>query len=465
MRVAQIGILNSRRSAAALASAFRARVEADGGIVEAELCLTDRIQNLIDKGIWDKSSAVWLPHGYKESKLYAVKGGAIADFPFSRNGTRTRVNGSGLIETIAIHKPALDYTSDSTCPALSLEPTRTNSLLQSGAFETASWTLTNVTVTANNIAGPDNLSTADAVFETTATGTHGVSQSVSKSGASLTFSYSVFIKPNGRDWAQITISSGGNGVIKYFNVTTGALGSSVIAGTGFALVDSKIRLAANGFYRCELIVSTDAATSLTVTTRTATADGTASFAGDVTKGVFLYGAQLEAGSYATSYIPTTTATVTRNGDAVTALTGVSDLIGQTEGTLYFEGSSFADGTYKQISLSDGTINNRVTISFNNTNKIHAHIFSGGATSATIENTGFTTGTTYKVAIVYRNNYAALFVDGVKIGEDLVFTVPSSMSKISLTDGGTGSVFYGEGEALMLIKTALSDADAISLTRP
>lgn len=446
-----------------LASAFSSRVAADGGVTEATDCLRTRIRDLKTRGIWDKASAVWLPHGYKEGKLYAVKGGAGADFAFTRAGTRTR-KAATYLETVATGVPALDYTG-STCPSLSLEPARTNLLLQSETFDNASWTKNNTTVSANAVAGPENLTTADNLLETVANGLHEHYKTISKAASSLAYSITIFAKPiNGRNFIEIASGAGANSVSKYFDVSTGTLGNSTSTGTGFVITNSSIVASANGFYRCELNITSDAATSMTIVYRCASANGTNSYVGDVTKGISYYGAQLEQASYATSYIKTEGATVSRVADAVTALTGVSDLIGQTEGTLYFEGSSFADGTAKHIlSISDGTDNNRVQIYTAATNVIGGFIANAGVSQALVENTGFVTGTNYKIAFTYKSNKAALFINGVKIGEDLTVTVPAC-SRIATEPSGTAP-FYGNGKVWAISKTAISDAEAITLTQP
>src|SRR5690606_17039401 len=76
------------------------RVQEAGGVVESPTYLATQVQELKEKGFWDQASAVWIPSGYAEGKLYAVKGGAAADFGFTRAGTRTRVGPSGLVEEV-----------------------------------------------------------------------------------------------------------------------------------------------------------------------------------------------------------------------------------------------------------------------------------------------------------------------------------------------------------------------------
>ena len=73
-----------------IVNAFNTRIEEDGGVFEAEDCLVSRITVLRNLGLWDGASAAWFPHAYKESKLYAVKGGSGVDLGFTRAGTKRR---------------------------------------------------------------------------------------------------------------------------------------------------------------------------------------------------------------------------------------------------------------------------------------------------------------------------------------------------------------------------------------
>lgn len=630
----RIGSTILGENASDVANNFVTRVTADGGVVESQSCLTTRIQTLKDKGIWDLSSAVWLPHGYKEGKLYAAKGGAGADFGYTRGGTRKRkgatyveevpynllqyseqfdnaswltvanimaapvvtansttdpdgnltaekvdlpassgtgaysllqpnpsrptsgnatytlsvylkgvVGGEVLwliatpdavtwaktrcalttswqlftltyttsgatehgieigidrrdsqqtealgaqsfyISKIQLNKgttrgdyfqttdrfnvPALDYTN-STCPSLSLEPARTNLLLQSEAFDNASWTKIEATPTANAVAGPENLSTADRLLETTVNATHRVEQVVTKAASALKYSFTAYVKGGlGRDWVLLQCASGANGAGNWFNITTGIKGAARVVGAGWTLDNASITPSANGFYRLEVNVTSGTETTIECPILISPDGSTLSYAGDVTKGFYAYGAQLEQAPYATSYIKTEAATVSRVADAIPALTGVSSLIGQTEGTLYFEGSSFADLSGKDITISDGTTSNYIRFTFTYdagpVYNVGATIVTGGVSQGGITR-NFTTNTNYKIAVVYKSNYFAVFADGVKVGQDLTVVVPAT-AQIKFAHPDNTTPFYGNIRALVLSKTALTDAEAITLTQP
>lgn len=450
-------------SSQVIADAFNARVTADGGTYEADECLVDQIENIRNLGFYDAASLILTPNGYKPTKLYSLKPiSGAGDFTFSRSGTRTRVDSSGLIVGVATDVPAIDYTN-SVCPYISLLPQRTNLLLRSKEFDNATWTKTATTVNANAIVGPDGLQTVDAVMETVTSSSHLVQQTVTKSAASIQYTFSATVKILGRDWVQLQTQMGGNAIRAWFNINTGVVGSTAVVGTGWSVQGTAIEPAPNGFYTCSVTVTTDANTSILCTVFSRLSDlDTSVYVGDITKGFYIAHAQLETGGYATSQIETTSATVTRIQDSVTALTGVTSLIGQTEGVIYFEGESFADGTEKSISFSDGTVNNRIVIQFTSSNTINALVVSGGATQASIANAGFTTGITYKIAIVYASNRCAIFIDGVKVGEDLTVTVPSC-SSVRYDSGAGSNIFLGNQYLLGISKTALTDQELINLT--
>lgn len=447
----------------AIADAYEARVLADGGTFEAESCMINRITTLRNLGFYNQASLILTANGYKVNKLYSLlPTSGAGDFNFARAGTRTRENASNLIVSVATGVPALDY-NNSSCPFWSLLPQRTNLLLRSKEFDNASWIKTATTVNANAIVGPDGQQTVDAVMETVTTSAHLVQQTVSKSAASIQYTFSATVKILGRDWVQLQTQSGGNAIRAWFNINTGVAGSTAVIGTGWTVEGTAIESEPNGFYRISVTVTSDSTTSILCTIFSRLSDGDAStFAGDITKGFYVADVQLEQGAYATPTIETTSATVTRIADAVTALTSITALIGQTEGTIYFEGSSFADSTEKSLSLSDGTTNNRIVLRFTSGNVINALIVSSGGTEATISNASFTTGALYKICVVYASNRCALFVNGVKIGEDLTVTVPSC-SRIGYDSGAGSNVFYGNQYMLGISKTALTDQQAIDLT--
>ncbi len=178
--------------------------------------------------------------------------------------------------------------------------------------------------------------------------------------------------------------------------------------------------------------------------------------------VLAWGAQLEAGAYATSYIPTLAASATRGAEACSK-TGISSLIGQTEGTLFADIDSLTntDGS-RAIAIQGG--GSRVGITVNNTNVGYFVVTSAGV----IISTSFALTTTVKkVALSYKSGITTLFCNGVLINSDTAtYTLSGSMAELYLGQfefaAGTGQNAQRNGQAL-LFKTALTNAQLAELT--
>ena len=176
---------------------------------------------------------------------------------------------------------------------IQLTPASVNVLLQTQQFDNASWAKTNSTVTANTTVAPDGTSTADKLVEDTATSNHQASQSPSVTTARHTFS--LYAKAAERSWIRVVCVDGG----AYINLTNGTVGG-VAAGTVLFSASTPVNVG-NGWYRIEVGFTPVSAGAASCTVRLATGDGVQSYLGDGTSGIFVWGAQLEAASAATTY--------------------------------------------------------------------------------------------------------------------------------------------------------------------
>ena len=339
--------------------------------------------------------------------------------------------------------PRIDYTNGE--PSILLEPSRTNLIGFSNDFTNAAWNKSNVTITANQAISPEGIQNADKYSGTTLNQNFSIPISVSND-----FAYFVYVKYINAPFIRLRVDS----ISTWFNIET-----IEVATNGFA--DASIEDVGNGWRKLTVINSTSGSFSNAYIHPHATDNTTNEQDGGQ---FFLYGAQLEAGSYATSLIHTSGSTVTRSADAANNA-GNSDLISSTEGVLYAEIKALADdATNRRISLSDGTTANRMYISYKNyTNQIRAEVISSSssvfdATYSAIDITIFS-----KIALKYKLNDFSLYIDGVEVANDTSGAVPTGLKELAFDDGVGNNDFYGNVKSVMVFKEALTDLELEKLT--
>ena len=181
--------------------------------------------------------------------------------------------------------------------------------------------------------------------------------------------------------------------------------------------------------------------------------------------ILIWGAQLEALPYATSYIPSLTgSTVTRAAETLTG-SGNSTLINSTEGVLYAEISGLVNGGVdRHIALSDGTSQNYVQLILHATaNRIVYRVNSQNNLEVNIDNSTFSQSQFLKIACVYKQNDFSLWINGVERATDTSGSVPIGLNTLNFDFGQTSQPFYGKCKALAVFNEALSDAELNNLT--
>lgn len=403
--------------------------------------------------VLDDATIIYVPGVYKTSAVALQKpisAGSVSSLTFARASTGTRVNSAGLIESVATNIPRIDFLND-TCGSQLLEPARTNLLTYSEQFDNVTWIKANTTISADIEIAPDNTTTGDKlVSDVTTSSTHLV-QSALVGGAG-TYTFSVFAKSAGYDFIELVCNNPASG--QFFDLANG----TVLGSSGTAPTNATITEYANGWYRCTI---TQTLTLISRINIYISENGTSrTFNGDGTSGVFLWGAQIEAGSYPTSYIKTEASTVTRAAETLSK-TGLAPELGDSEGTMYFEGS-FSD-VNSFVGLSDGTSNNRVTLGLNAGSNLSGSIITAGVIEGAITISG-NTGQNYKIAIAYEVNRLVFYVGGVKIGEDNTVNTyaPGTLTRLGFDDRGSNPL-YGKVSALHVWDTALTDTQLAELT--
>jgi hypothetical protein len=410
----------------------------------------------------NEASFLVTPNGYKKGKLYAaIPTNGNGDMTVTRATTATRVDENDLISSVASNVPRIDYTGGG-CPSILLEPQRTNIVLRSEEFDNnTSFQKIRSSVTPNTTTAPDGTLTADTWTGDGDAGSHSLAQAVSATSG-VAYTQSVFAKKGTNNFLQIvgTIAIYDANSWANFDLENGVVGSSGVSAT------ATITDFGNGWYRCTMTATAIATVSsnglllwLINSATSARVESTS-----LATSVHLWGAQVEAGAYPTSYIPTTTATVTRNADAISK-TGISDLIGQTEGVLFVEMAALSnDGTFRQISLSDGSTDNRILLDYTTvSNQVRMFCASGG-TSFVNSNFNITNSLFFnKIAFKYKINDFALWVNGVEVATDLSGSVPIGLNRLTFDNGEGTFPFFGKVKQLQVYKTALTDTQLAALT--
>lgn len=363
----------------------------------------------------------------------------------------------------AYYGPRFDYDPVTLAPrGLLIEEQRVNLLTYSEQFDNAAWTKTGATVSANATAAPDGTTTADKLVENTATATHQIAQGANVvSGTSYTVS--VYAKAAERTRLQINtnlISAGFVYITAKFDLSTGVV-SSVDAG-----LTASIQAVGNGWYRCVVTGTAGATTSKDFILNLLDASGNASYTGNGTSGIFLWGAQLEAGAFATSYIPTVASTVTRSADVATMTgTNFSSWYNQSAGSFVVETVTFkptsVSATGLIIDVSDGGISNRNRISFDTASAAGATVVGGVTQAALTQN--YTANAVEKLAYAVAVNDFAFVRNGSVVGTDTSGTIPTVDRMFIGNAAGSAAFLNGHIRQIAYYNSRLPNAQLQSLT--
>jgi hypothetical protein len=356
---------------------------------------------------------------------------------FTRASTATFTGQDGLIQTAAINAPRFDYDPVTLAPlGLLIEESRTNLLLYSEQFDNAAWTKTETTVTADAAVAPDGTSPAEKLIPTITNSTHACFQNASVT-TGVTYTQSFFAKAAEYPVLNCYGSTGFSGTAFInFNLSTGTVGTL----SGFT---GSITPVGNGWYRCVIVAT---ATSTTASGRiifraspiNRTTGG--SYTGNGTSGLLVWGAQLEAGAFATSYIPTVASQVTRAAD-LASMTGTnfSSWFNASQGTFAatYEASPNTFTTY--LVASNG-VTAQNSFHFDNDSGNMRAVYYSGSSAVAILSLGAvgTVGTVNKVASAYQVNDFAASRNAGTVVTDTAGAVPVSLTQLNIGADPSGA---------------------------
>ena len=393
----------------------------------------------------------------------SVKKVTEGDFDFTRATTATRVNSSGLIESVASGLPRIDFLGGTGQILLEPQSTNTatysNDFTQGTNFNSGGRTLSDCVLSANQGTAPDGTNTAQKLTDNNNGATGAIS--LDSFGAGLTSAtdstVSMFVKKDTVRYFVIKFSNFDTNQETSFDLDTATVnrGTGVMTNYG------------NGWYRCSATFSTTTdlvgAIQFLITNSSSTTGGNLR---DGSNSTFVWGYQAEEKSFASSYIPAVASTVTRNKDEANS-SGDTSLINSTEGVLYAEIAALEnDSIARNIALGSGGIANTVEIFYNTGSQtIHFRVRANNSVIGSVTGGTVTDRTQFaKVAIKYKSGEIKGFINGVQVlSATDSFTFSDDLSELAFDRGSGSNDFEGKVKCVAVFKEALDNDELECLT--
>jgi hypothetical protein len=376
------------------------------------------------------------------------------------SNTATAVNSSGYVATVNANLPRFDYDPVTlACKGLLIEEARTNLTPYSADYST--WGNVFAGVTANQGTSPDGLNNASKIVPNNGQVSSWISQ-VGIPASTGTYTLTVYAKAAG-----LTAFRMG-----FFNVTDGdrfavyTLSGSGAVASSSAGTTASIQNAGNGWYRCVLTYTVTGTVSAQIQIARLSS-GT----GDGVNGWLVWGAQLEAGAFATSYIPTVASQVTRNPDLVTMTgTNFSSWYNASEGAFNLWANVYSDTAPTMLELSktgSGYAELFVMAREAALDRWQTEVVAGGAVQSVLNpapNT-FTINANHKCVFAYKSASYAAAADGSAVATS-AGSVPTGLDRLSIGHDlvGGGNFMNGYVQKLQYWPQRLIDAEVQAFSK-
>jgi hypothetical protein len=380
---------------------------------------------------------------------------------------RTLFAGVAQDGALSPNVPRLDYRNlvgAVDCPALLVEPSAANTALQSAGFEVSgTWAPTNISVTTGTTSAfiaPDGSTDADLLADNSTNGRHRVQQNLLSFTSGTTYTFSVFVKKNSSNrFLLINANTAFNSVA--------ALSLDTLAITNISGSGASVENYGNGWYRFSIRGTASTTTTggtVFVQMQDTNADGT--YIGNGSS-FYLWGAQLEVGSVATSYIPTTTASATRGADNYSVSGAVSGFIGLSSGAIYAEVDVRNwEASGRVVALSDGTSDGSIVIMENANRSFSLVVNVAGSSEVNITTASGLYNGLHRIAIAYKKDDYAVYLNGQLAGTDTSAGVPS-VNRIfvgKIESSGTTNYFNDRIRAIAFYNTRPTNSELATLTQ-
>jgi hypothetical protein len=353
---------------------------------------------------------------------------------FTRASGATYFDADGVLQTAANDAPRFDHdpvTGESR--GLLIEEARTNLVTHSADAANAAWGQVRASITSNAEVAPDGTTTGDKAVENTDTNSHRINCSSVSYVSGTTYTFSIFLKAAERGFAALIMHSANAGNAfgtlpsLFVNLATGE-----ITGASATVTASSAQSVGSGWWRVSISATATSSESNTPAILLATDSPTSSYTGDGTSGLYVWGAQLEAGAFPTSYIPTTSAAATRAADSA-VVTPISSFYNQVESTIFSELSATSvafDSTI--LAINDTTQNEQIDQRLAITSvTMRARV--GGVNQASMAGVSPVVapvaGTVYKFVAAYKQDDFAASMDGATVVTDTSGNMPTGLSRM------------------------------------
>jgi len=397
----------------------------------------------------------------------------------SRASTATFFNASGVLSTASTNVARTDHKyidGEWVEAGLLLEGASTNLLVQSEDLGTT-WTGNQITITTNQIDAPDGNTTADKLSPDTDAG--AVYQAIAIT-SSTTYTYSVYMKKGENDFGMLRVQWDGSS----YDTINFDLANGTTSRTPSGVDSTSIEDVGNGWYRCiaTFTPSSSVTTNFQVRTSSEAQSGSSStYTGTFngTNGIYAWGAQLEAQSQPTSYIPTTTASATRSADVYTTATvtrsadvckitgtAFTDFYNEEEGTIFINAMCEADSSASRFMYSfNNTISSeRVVGLIDSSDAIYEIVVDNGVVKAQFTSPTVTLGSFFKNGFRYNTNSFNQVTNGTASTPDTSGSVPTP-TQLNIASSRTPNAYFnGYIKKFIYFPRALSDNELIKLTQ-
>ena len=377
--------------------------------------------------------------------------GALSDYIKTEGSQETKT-----VETFT-DVPRLDWLN-SNCPSLLLESQRTNLQVYSEQFDNSAWSKSNSTIETNSIISPNGELSADKLVDTTTSAAKYIQDIAYSLSTSSDATFSIFLKQS--ELSQVELLCAQNGS-PYTNWARVRFDVSTLSDLGTTIGDFAYEDFGNGWIRLS-ITGTPVSTSAIIRV-TLSKDGTNGYAGTGTEGIYIFGAQVEQGDYASSYIKTEASTVTRLKDECLN-GGDSDLFDITEGSWFIDLVPFKNSSaQREIYIHDGTNDNRIALQFQNNNTQVRYIVEADNSIVVFNSQAITFDTRNKILVTFKENEFKFYINGVLRVTDTSGDVPTGLDTFNFANVSGNFNFEGKVYDTRVYDRVLTNAEAIEIT--